>query len=173
MSIDYVERPSESPYIETVTRGRMLSAGSTIRPATCQWHMVFVKPEGRVLALVAGPLTTAGVVSWPEGAEVLWIKFRLGTFMPHLPTRKILDAETQLPEGAGKSFWLHGSTWQFPNYDNAETFVERLARENTVMRDPLAHGVLHGYRPHLSSRPVRHRFLQATRLPPRHVPPIA
>src|SRR5260221_2512597 len=147
----------------------MLIACSTIPPATCQWHMVFVKPEGRVLALVAGPLTTAGVVSWAEGAEVLWIKFRLGTFMPHLPTRKILDAETQLPEGAGESFWLHGSTWQYPNYDNAETFVERLARDDSVMRDPLVHDVLHGYRPDLSSRTVRHRFLQATGLAQGHI----
>ncbi|HLY28612.1 MAG TPA: helix-turn-helix domain-containing protein [Aggregatilineales bacterium] len=169
MSIDYIERQSESPYVETITRGRMVSAGSTIRPATCHWHMVFVKPRDRVLALVVGPWTTAGVVSWPEGAEVLWIKFKLGTFMPHLPTRKFRDSETQLPEGAFGRFWLHGSTWQYPDYDNAETFVERLVRDETLVRDPLVNTVLNGYRHDLSSRTVRHRFLQATGLPQGHI----
>ncbi len=168
-SIDCVERFSESQYIETVTRGRMVSAGSTIRPASCQWHIVFVKSQGRTLAVVAGPLTSSGIVSWPEGAEVLWIKFRLGTFLPQLPTRKILDSETQLPEGAGPSFWLHGSTWQFPNYDNAETFVDRLVREDALVRDPLVNSVLNGHQHDLSSRTVRHRFLQATGLPQGHI----
>jgi len=123
MSIIYEERLSDSPYVETITQGRTASDGSTIRPAEISWHMVFVRVKGRAHPLVVGPLTTAGVASWGEGAEILWIKFKLGVFMPHLSTRTLLDMETRLPGAASNSFWLKGSAWQFPDYENVETFV--------------------------------------------------
>jgi hypothetical protein len=34
------------------------------------------------------------------------------------------------PEQRAQSFWLNGSAWQFPDYDNVETFVDRLVRES-------------------------------------------
>lgn len=85
MSIIYEERTSGSPYVETITHGWTVSDGSTIRPAECSLHMVFVRHNGRVQPLVVGPWTTAGVASWEEGAEILWIKFTLGTLCPTCP----------------------------------------------------------------------------------------
>ena len=169
MSMIYEERPSDSPYVETITDGWTASDGSTIRPAEIHWHMVFARHNGRVHPLVVGPLTTAGVVSWGEGAEILWIKFKLGAFMPHLPTRDFLDVETTLPGAASQSFWLKGSAWQFPDYDNVETFVDRLVREEVLVRDPVVEAVLQGHPPELSSRTVRHRFLRATGLTQLHI----
>ena len=43
MGFIYEERPSDSPYVELVTRGRTAGDGTTIRPAECHWHMVFVQ----------------------------------------------------------------------------------------------------------------------------------
>ena len=43
MSLIYKERASNSPYVETVTQGLTVSDGSTIRPAECRWHLVFVR----------------------------------------------------------------------------------------------------------------------------------
>ena len=106
MSIIYEERSSDSPYVETITRGWTESDGSTIRPAEVHWHMVFARHNGRIQPLVVGPWTSAGVASWAEGAEILWIKFKLGTFMPHLPPRDFLDVERILPGAARQSFWL-------------------------------------------------------------------
>jgi len=120
MTILFEERSSDSLYIETVTRGWTMSDGSTIRPAEIKWHMVFVKENGRAHSLVVGPLTMSGVAAWGEGAEILWIRFKIGSFMPHLPIRNYLDAETSLPGASGGSFWLKSSAWQFPDYDNVE-----------------------------------------------------
>ncbi len=106
MSIVFEERLSDSPYIETVTRGRTTSEGSSIRPAESRWHMVLVRQDGNVRLLVVGPWMTAGVVSYTADAELLWIKFRLGTFMPHRPTRDFRDVETILPGAARQSFCL-------------------------------------------------------------------
>ena len=164
MSIIYEERSSDSPYVETITRGRTARDGSPIRPAESHWHMVLRKLNGNVQALVVGPLSTASVVTYTEGAELLWIKFQLGTFMPHLPPKALRDVEAILPGAASQSFWLNGSAWQFPDYENVETFIDRLVRDDALVRDPLVNAVLRGHPQEMSSRTVRHRFLRATGL---------
>lgn len=169
MSIIFEDRNSDSPYIDTVSRGYTDSDGSTIRPAESCWHMVFTRFEGRALPILVGPLSTAGVVSFSKGAEMLWLKFRLGAFMPHLPIRQFRDSETVLPEAAGPSFWLKGSAFQFPDYDNTETFVNRLVRAGVLALDPQVDEALRGRSLDLSPRTVRHRFLQATGLTQTHI----
>jgi len=169
MSIIYEERLSDSPYVETLMHGWTASNGSTIRPAECHWHMVFVRERGRLHPLVVGPLPTAGVASWGEGAEILWIKFKLGAFMPHLPTRTFLDSETVLPEAASNSFWLNGSAWQFPDFENVDTFVDWLVREGVLVCDPVVNAALQDQLPETPSRTVRHRFLRATGLTQRYI----
>ncbi len=131
--------------------------------------MVLVRQDGNLRLLVVGPLMTAGVVSYTADAELLWIKFRLGTFMPHRPTRDFRDVETILPGAARQSFWLHRSAWEFPDYDNVEAFVNRLVRDDVLVCDPVVNDVLQGHRQAMSSRTVRHRFLRATGLTQSHI----
>jgi hypothetical protein len=118
---------------------------------------------------MVGPLTTSGIASWGKDAEIIWIKFTLGTFMPHLPLRSVLDTETVLPEASSRSFWLNSSAWPFPNYDDVETFVERLARKEILVRDPVVAAVLEGEPHDLSARTVRDRFLRTTGTTQSHI----
>ena len=165
MSIVYKERRSDSPYVEAVTHGRTESDGSTVRPAECRWHLVVVRQAGGVRALAVGPLTGAGVACWAAGAEILWIRFALGTFMPHVPARNLLDTETVLSDATSKSFWLGGSAWPFPDHENVEALVERFVREGVLARDPVVGAASTGRPPRgLSPRTMRHRFLRATGL---------
>src|SRR5688572_1785641 len=106
MSLISEDRLSDSPYVEKIMRGWTMSEGSSIRPAEIKWHMVFVKHSGGSHALVVGPLTTSGVASWGEGAEILWIQFKLGVFMPQFPTRNYLNGEQLLPDASSERFWL-------------------------------------------------------------------
>jgi AraC-like DNA-binding protein len=165
----YEERPSDSPYIETVTHGWTADTGSTIRPAECHWHMVFMKMNGTMHPMAVGALPTSGVVSYDEGAEILWVRFRLGTFMPHLPTRRLLNGETLLPEASGRAFWLKGSAMEFPDYNNVEEFANRLARDEVLVRDPVVDAALQDRLTETPERTVRHRFLQATGLTQSHI----
>jgi hypothetical protein len=170
MGFIYEERPSDSPYLDAVTRGRTAGTGSTLRPAEIHWHMVFTKYKGNFYPIVVGPLSTSGVVHFTEGAEILWVRFKLGAFMPGMPARDMRDSETALPGAAAKdSFWLHGSAWQFPDFENVETFVERLAREGTLVRDPLVASALTEPPPDVPPRTLRHRFLRATGLSHNHI----
>ena len=166
MSIVYEQRRSNSPYVEAVTHGRTESDGSTVRPAECRWHLVVTRQAGGVRVLAVGPLTGAGVASWAAGAEILWVRFSLGTFMPHVPARNLLDTETVLPDATSKSFWLGGSAWPLPDHENVEALVGRLVREGVLARDPVVGAASVGGRPSqgLSPRTLRHRFLRATGL---------
>jgi AraC-like DNA-binding protein len=162
---DEQDRPSDSPLVERVMAGRTIAAGSTIRPAEIHWHMCCARHAGGAAFILVGPLTTSGVVHFTPGVEITWIKFRLGVFMPHLPHASVRDVETPLPAAASRAFWLHGAAWQYPGFENADTFVSRLARAGLLAHDPLVDDVLAGRPPaDLADRTLRHRFQRATGL---------
>ena len=169
MSMISEARLSDSPYIESVTRGWTLSEGTSIRPAEIHWHMVFVKHTSGTLALAVGPLTTSGIASWGEGGEILWIKFKLGVFMPHLPMKDRINAEQTLPDASINRFWLKGAARQIPDFENVETFIERLVHEDDLVHDPLVSAALQDAPVEVSPRTLRHRFLQATGQTQKHI----
>jgi hypothetical protein len=169
MSIKAEQRESDSPYVQAIMHGETLTADTPTRPAEIHWHMVFSWRDGRVIPLLVGPWTAAGSVTYDAGVKILWIKFRPGVFMPHLPTRHLLNTETSLPEAAGQSFWLNSATWQLPDYDNADTFVNRLIRDGVLVCDPVVSAALRDEPQDIPARTVRHRFLQTTGVTQSHI----
>jgi AraC-like DNA-binding protein len=169
MSIIYESRSSNSPFVDLITRGYTAGDGSSIRPAETCWHMVFVRHQGGLLSLVVGPWTTSGIATWGKDAEILWIKFRLGTFMPHLATKDFRNSEKILPDATSQSFWLNGSVLQIPNYDNAESFIERLVHQEILVRDLLVSESLQDHPLDISPRTIRYRFLRSTGLTQSHI----
>lgn len=163
------EQASESPYIETIMDGHTAGSGIVTRPAETHWHMVLLRLHGKTQLMVTGPLTNSGMVSFGEGAELIWIKFRLGTFMPHLPTKNILNQEIALPNATTHSFWLNGTAWEFPTAANVETFIQRLVRQEIVVRDTIIDNALQAQPLDIAERTVRHRFLRATGLTQNHI----
>jgi AraC-like DNA-binding protein len=109
-------------------------------------------------------MTKAAPVSYTEGDEYLGIRFKLGTFMPYLPPRNLLDGAALVPQATRKTFWLGDSHWQLPDYENVETFVARLVRSGMLVRDPIVGAVLQDRATDMSLRSVRRRFLLATGL---------
>lgn len=169
MSLLHRERVSDSPLVEKIMHGIAMNDGFATRPAENRWHMVFIKHDRKIKSLVVGPLTTAGNAFWKEGAEILWIQFKLGTFMPHLPLKKLLDKEIDLPKTTDQFFWLKDSTYQIPKYENIETFIERLWRNNILMHDPIVNTVLQNHIGEIPSRTVRYHFSTTTGLPQSHI----
>jgi AraC-like DNA-binding protein len=163
MDFDFEHRASDSPYVDAVWQTRS-NGGSFTSIAESHWGMVVTKQMGKITLTVRGPETRAMPAPVPEDAEIFGIVFKLGTFMPHLPNNKLLDGELHLPEAASQSFWLHSGAWQFPNFENSDTFVSRLIREGLLVRDDVVDAVLQNHSPDVSIRTVRRRFLQATGL---------
>ncbi len=126
MSFVFDGRLSDSRFVEMIWRTRSEGGGSFTSTAASHWEMVVTKQKDGTIVSLRGPETTASLAPIPEDAEFFGIVFKHGTFMPHLPVSHLVDGAVHLPVGVGRSFWLHGSTWELPDYENADTFVDRL-----------------------------------------------
>lgn len=121
--------------------------------------------QGKTTLTVRGPETRVTRADCPADAEFLGIMFKFGAFMPILPARMVMDRrDVNLPEVARGSFWLHGSAWQYPNYENADAFVDRLVRHRLLVSDPTVHVVVEDQSATRSLRTVQRRFVQTTGL---------
>jgi AraC-like DNA-binding protein len=158
-------RGSDSPYIEAVWRGGAGKEYAPICPASGQWHLLFLKQHDKLKISVEGPLTRATPVAQPEGTEWLGVTFPLGTFLPALSINSLLDERAVLPLTAETSFHLARSSWHVPDYENVETFIERLVRQDMLVSDPVVKAVLAHQPLVMSLRTVRRRFVLATGLP--------
>jgi AraC-like DNA-binding protein len=159
------ERPSDSSFVQAIWRHQSERSASFISTAGTHWEMVMMKHKGRSTLTVRGPETKATPADVPADAEWLGITFKLGTFLPDfLPGGLLNRHDVNLPESTGKSFWLCGSTWEFPTYENADTFVDRLVRAELLVRDPLVEEVIQDHPLDLSPRALQYRFQRATGL---------
>jgi len=132
--------------------------------------MVVTKYQERITLTVRGPETRATHAFCPPDAEFFGIQFKAGTFMPSLPPRMVMDrCDLNLPEAVNQRFWLCSSAWQFPDFENADTFVSRLARDEVLIHDPVVSSVLEGKPVEPSLRTVQRRVMQATGLSPNRV----
>jgi hypothetical protein len=158
------ERPSDSPFVERIWRCHSEVAGSFDSIAESRWEMVLTNHAGTVHMTVRGPETRATQQRYPAGDEWVGIRFKLGTVMPHLPASRLVDSAVSLPSASGRSFWLHGATLRLPDYENADTFVDRLVRDEVLVREPAVSTALRGRPDDLSLRSVQRRFLRTAGL---------
>lgn len=164
MGLEVESRPSGSPYVERIWRSSSDAVDRMTSIATPHGELVLWEYRGQVSVAVRGPETRACPAPVPEGATFFGITFSLGTSMPHLPVSRLVDGSAEIPGATHRSFWLKGSTWHLPDYDNAEAFVERLVREGVLVRDPVVAAVLQGAAPQVSERTLQRRFVAATGL---------
>lgn len=165
MSFTFDAKPSDSAFVETIWSAQSQQSGDFTSVSAAHWEMVITKFQGKTSITMRGPETKASTAQCSADAEFFGIVFKLGTFMPHLPIQTLLDRnDMYLPEANSKSFWLNGSVWELPTYENADTFVNRLMRQGLLVKDGLISSVLLGHTSDLSVRTVRRRFLQATGL---------
>jgi len=166
MNFTFEEQPWASPFIEKTWRTQSDQAVTFTSLAASQSEIVVARHRGKTTITVRGPETKASLASAPADGEYFGIVFRLGTYMPHLLPRNLMDRrDANLPEAGSRSFWLHGSAWEFPSFDNADTFVERLVREGLLVRDPVVEAMLQGHPQAFSPRALQYRFVRATGLP--------
>jgi hypothetical protein len=165
MELVFDERSANSTFVEMVWRTRSDGDGAFTSVAASNWEMVVATFNDKTIVTARSPETKASQADFPADAEFFGIVFKLGTFMPHLPLRTLLDRQdATLPEASGNSFWLHGSAWELPTFENADVFVDRLIRQGILVRDPVVEAAIQGHTPDMSVRSLQYRFLRATGL---------
>lgn len=166
-------RSSDSSFVHEIWHTQSEGNGNFISTAAIHWDMLIMRYRGQTTFTVQGPETQATFKSLPADAEWLGITFKLGTFMPNLPPIRLLDQyDVTLPKATGNAFWLDSSTWEFPTYDNADTFVNRLVSAGLLVRDPLVDEAMRGDPLDLTLRALQYRFRRATGLTPKAVQQI-
>jgi Helix-turn-helix domain len=159
------ESLANSAFVERIWRTHSGRAGTFTSVAASNWEMVIATFDGKSMITARGPETKASEADFPANAEFFGITYKLGSFMPHLPLKALLDRQdATLPEASSTSFWLHGSAWELPTFENADVFVDRLIRQGILVRDPVVEAAIQGHTPDMSIRSLQYRFLQATGL---------
>ncbi|MGE5834589.1 MAG: helix-turn-helix domain-containing protein [Acidobacteriota bacterium] len=163
MFIHFEDRLSDSPLVERVWRCRSERAGTFLSVAANHLEIVITRHRGRMFATLRGPETKVSQADCPADGEWLAIRFKAGTFLPHHPASTLLDRQDEILSAASnRRFLLDGDAWEFFDFENAETFVARLARRGVIRRDDAVDASMQGERRALSRRSTQRHFLHAT-----------
>lgn len=169
---DLETRQSDSPLVDRVWRARSVHSGMFQSMASNRLMMVVTLRDGKSMITVRGPATRATPLFCDADGEWVGIDFRVGAFMPHLPARALVDRDLTLPGIGERSFSLNGTAWHFPDYENADTFVDWLVRKSLLCREPVVGAVLQDQKVDISARSVQRRFVHATGLSRRAIQQI-
>ena len=162
MFLVFDDRPSDSPFVERVWRCHSERAGQFHSIASPHWEMAVSRLKGRTF-LIRGPETKATLADCPADGEWFGIRFKLGTFMPSLPVSALIDRnDKDMPDMAGRGFWLDGAHWEYPGFETAEDFVARLVKQGLVTRNQAITEGLAGDEQALSLRSAQRHFRHAT-----------
>ena len=127
--------------------------------------MVMTRLRGKTFVTVRGPETKATMADCPAEGEWCGVLFKLGTFMPLMCSGNLRDRnDVTLPNSTSRSFHLDGSVWDFPSYENMETFVSRLVRRGLVQEDRTATAAIRGELQDVTGRTEQRRVRQVTGL---------
>lgn len=112
---------------------------------------------------VRGPETKPSLAECPGEGEWTGVCFKLGAFLPLFPAAALRDRQdANLPQASSRSFWLNGSAWEYPNFENIETFVARLVQRGLIVVDPTVAAAQRGEGMGRTKRTQQRRFLAAT-----------
>jgi AraC-like DNA-binding protein len=157
------ERLSELPCIERVWTAHNTRADEFLSIAAANCELVVSRYRHQTMLTVRGPETRMTTANCPPEGEWIGIRFKLGTFLPQFPPSSLSDRrDVTLPDASTRSFWLNGSAWEYPKFENADTFVARLLKKRIVVRDRIVEGTVRGELDAVSLRSAQRHFRRAT-----------
>jgi Helix-turn-helix domain len=163
MSLHFADRPSDSPYIERVWRGFSDVGGPFVSVAAGHLELVVTRLADFSMVTLRGPETRATTIECPPDGQWTAIRFRLGVHLPSVPTGLLLDhRDVHLSVAVDGSFELQGSRWPLPDLDNAERYVDQLARRGVIARDEVVEAAIRGDGQPLTVRSVQRHFRRTT-----------
>ena len=161
--LTFVDRPSDSPFVDRIWRSRSERGGKFLSIAQSHFEIAVTRHHGRTFVTLRGPETTATTADCPADGEWLGIRFKPGVFMPRLTPGELKDRrDVTLPAATAQAFWLNGSAWEYPDFENADTFVARLARQGIIARDFVVDAMLQDRPLKLPLRSMQRHFVRST-----------
>ena len=159
------DRVSDSPLVERVWTAQSERAEGFLSVAAECSEIVVSRVLGQTFVTVRGPETKVTSAEYPADGDWVGIRFKAGAFLPEFAPATVRDRkDVNLPSATKRSFWLAGSAWEYPTFENADVFVARLVKRGIVIRDRTVDAVLRGETDALSRRSAQRHFVRATGL---------
>ena len=158
-------RPSDSPCVERIWTARSERAGEFLSIAAARGELVVSRYQDQISLTVRGPETRMTPIDCPSDGEWVGIRFTPGTFLPQFLPGTLRDHnDVTLPAATTRSCWLDGSAWEYPTFENADTFVARLLKKGIIAHDRMVDAIVRDEVDYdkLSRRSAQRHFLRAT-----------
>lgn len=163
--ISFTDRMSDDPHVDRVWGSCSTRGGRFHSIAAVTWEMVVSRVEGKVSMTIRGPETVSTQAECPADGEWFAIRFAVGTYLPRFRPSGVMDRRDVVLENAtSRKFWLNGSSFEFPTFENAELFVRRLTKTGELRRDTAVDDMLRGRCTPFSLRTEQRRFRHVTGL---------
>lgn len=166
----FIERPSTSPYIQTVWQAELSGPGNHILPAKGGWDFMFVRKKYGAKTFLIAPTGRAQTKIYDEdGAIYVGIRLKTGVQVAGLYAHEMLEKMMDLQTNTQRFRWVDGSSLQVPDFENAEQFVKKLEHRNLITHNPVVTAHIEGKDLDVSTRTVQRHYLQATGLSPQYI----
>src|SRR5260221_6113468 len=128
MFLRFDDRPSDSPFVERVWRCHSAAGGGVFQSiAESNLELVVTRLPGLTRVTLRGPVTKPSLIDCPSNGDWIAIRFRLGTYLPGLPTALLLNHNRlDLPLTADDGVWPEGTVLEIPTFGNGEVFAHGL-----------------------------------------------
>lgn len=164
MSFDFDQYQPDSAFVKTVWRTRSTQASAFMSQAESHWEMVVTRQHNKSVLTLKGPETRARVAPVPAEAEFIGIQFQHGCYMPQFALHQLINGGVDLANASDKCFWLKGAALEFPAFEDAELFINRLIKRGELVKDPLVKAVIDEEPVDVSLRSLQRRFVKVTGL---------
>ena len=92
--IEFDHRQSDSPYVERIWRSRSRQGGSFFSMAESCIEIVFTRLPEFTAVTLRGPVSKGVLLECPPNGEWLAVRFKLGTYLPDVPTASLIDHQS-------------------------------------------------------------------------------
>lgn len=122
--------------------------------------------------MLTGQATIPMNVPYKAGTGSVVISFKSGAYLPLYPSDTLLDDVMMLPSFDDNHFILAGHTFAFPNFDDAETLIEKMVTLGILKNNEVVGKALQGKAKAMSERARQRHFVRTTGLTQKYLEQI-
>jgi hypothetical protein len=151
----------DSPWVASVSFMPVQRPGAMLVPPDGTWDLVFIRDENGMRAIRTGLSTKAVRLRHTGTEEILAISFKASVKLAAADPIASLDKGYVLP-GDHRRFGIAGEIFEIPAFNNADLFVERLAKNGLIQANPAIQSILDGEPIAVSARTLQRQFKLTT-----------
>lgn len=134
-NLTWRERQSDSDFVASVWTCIAREATTRTVLADPSISLSLVKEAGKTIVILAGPETRPRSKSLAEDYACMTIRLKPGVLLKGFPVQEFVNKSLTLSVDAGSRFWFDGTPLQFPEFDDAELFINQLQKQGYLSRE--------------------------------------